>query len=381
MACKLTTSKSPTQNIEDAQDIRMRPGQGDYEVLCKDGTTEIVTIEQLRQGEVCVGRAARSKIVCGQVAHGYVPISTENGRPIGDPMDQSSCQLATQASKFEAVCGLKNRIFGLYRVTDQAWLGGLGTITACVAASNNAKRGTVCVGLNGQTRLTSIATGQAFGDGLEFQECQNLIGNVRYLSVCARIDGQFHVVRVTDGQKLGDGTDFHTCNNAISNSSLELTCVSKLGGMVPARYTDGLVLGDVVTPSACNNIVSVSKEGITCSMRRGAYYLTRIQDNASLSSEGDIWQGCLDSLKAANFKVVCTPERDLLVPTRVLDQYKLGQAMLRQNCLDATKAILRDTICTHRDGQFYLTKISTGEYLGGARPWNECIRAQRNGAF
>lgn len=380
-ACKTSSSSSTVQNIEDAQSIQLRPGQGDYEVTCKDGTVEIVTQDQLRQGKVCVGMGDRAKVVCGQFKNGYVPMNADTGLPMGDPMDQSSCQLATKSTMFGAVCGLNQNMYGIYRISDQRWLGGLGSITACVAASSNAKRGTVCIGPTGQTKLTVIATGRPFGDELELQECQNMLQSVAYSAVCARFDGDFKVTRVTDGYPLGEATDFYTCNTAVASSSIALTCAGKSGGMVPVRYTDAFSLGEPMSANACNTIVSSYREGITCSLRDGGYFITRVDDGVRLGDRGDVWQGCLDSLKAANFKVVCTPQGEGMIPIRVYDKIRLGSAMQRQQCLDATSSILRDTICTYKNGQFYLTKISTAEQLGGPRTWHECINSQRNGIF
>ena len=377
-SCRSSHVSSKSSNLVDIQDITLRQAQNDYDVTCRDGSREIITIDEMRRQEMCNGAGTRQETVCVSVSGGQLPSSSKTGKSFGQPMLSSECELVTAMSRFGAICGYDNG-YGPYRAADGVQLGRVGSIADCVSSTNGAKRGVICGGFDGQYFMTEIATGRKYGSiALSFDTCMRVLATTTFQTVCAPTGSLYFATRISDGRAMGEGRSMQECMAANTAASPDVVCVGRGGQLVPARSADGGELGQPMSLITCTSITQNVREGALCARFNGNYYTTRIADGAKLGDMGETPESCLELMSAANHKVVCAAVGGTYVPTRIADGGKLGGGMRKQDCLTATQGIQKNIVCTFSSGGYYPTRIADGQKLGLGKTLDDCMDALRN---
>ena len=370
-----------TEGVQDIQKMTLRQPQGDYQVLCRDGTTEFDEAEKVLRNDICNGNGTVQEVVCVSASGGFVPTSTKTGRTFGTPMAESDCNLATSAARYGAVCGYSGG-YGPFRIADGAQLGQGSSINGCTAATRGARRGVICTGTGGQVFLTDITTGRTYGDRLTMSDCLDSLSSVRYETLCSMQNNQFYITNILTGQSYGEGRSKVDCFDASSNASAHSVCIGRNNQWVVARGIDGRELGDAMSLADCKEMTQGIREDALCTRHNGLFFPTSLNSGATLGNVGDSLDNCLHLIRAANFQVVCTQvSGGGYAPTRITDGYTMGQPMPVESCTDATTAIQRAMVCTYKNGQYFPTRIEDGAALGSGTTLPNCLGAVANGAI
>ena len=370
-----------TESVQDIQKMTLRQPQGDYQVLCRDGTTEFDEAEKVLRDDICNGNGTMQEVVCISTSGGFVPTSTKTGRTFGTPMAESDCNLATNAARYGAVCGYSGG-YGPFRIADGVQLGQGPSISSCTEATIGARRGVICTGTGGQVFLKDITSGRTYGDRLTTSDCLESLSSVKYETLCSMQNNQFYITNILTGQAYGEGRSKGDCFDANSNASSHSVCIGRNNQWVVARGGDGRELGGSMPLADCKKITQGIREDALCTRHNALFFPTGLNSGATLGNVGDSLDHCLHLVGAANSQVVCSQvSGGGYAPTRIRDGYTMGQPMPVESCTDATSAIQRDMVCTYNNGQYFPTRIEDGVSLGSGTTLAKCLSAVANGAI
>ena len=370
-----------TESVQDIQKMTLRQPQGDYQVLCRDGTTEFDAAEKVLRNDVCNGNGTMQEVVCISASGGFVPTSTKTGMKFGTPMTESDCNLATTAARYGAVCGYSGG-YGPFRIADGVQLGQGPSISSCTDATRGARRGVICTGTGGQVFLTDITSSRTYGDRLTTSDCLDSLSSVKYETLCSMQNNQFYITNILTRQAYGEGRSKLDCFDANSNASPHSVCVGRNNQWVVARVGDGREFGDSMPLAECKQMTQGIREDALCTRHNSLYFPTSLNSGATLGNVGDSLDRCLHLIRAANFQVVCSQvSGGGYAPTRIEDGVAMGQPMPEESCTDATTAIQRAMVCTYKNGQYFPTRIEDGTALGSGTTLSNCLSAVANGAI
>ncbi|MBI4406058.1 MAG: hypothetical protein HY537_18005 [Deltaproteobacteria bacterium] len=244
--------------VEDAESIIKRP-DGRFDVKCNDGTREIVTVQQLKDNEVCRNGSSigRFQVECEGSAFRVYPVRAKDGFRFGSYMSGDECLQVARAALRDIVCsqvGTGN--WYITRISDGKRLGRPTNFNSCIAASYFNRQSMTCAPFaSGNWRPTKVQTGETIGFDTNFEQCLTALKKTREGVVCGLVGNGFWApYRIKDRQKLGAFTDFTGCTQATDDAFEGKVCVNRGSswwqGIVIATeqpITDMLPLGACIT--------------------------------------------------------------------------------------------------------------------------------------
>jgi hypothetical protein len=223
-------SSSDVKDISDIASMQRQP-DGTFSVICTSGRQEVVTAEQIRIGQVCVGTGpSPGSVYCRQASSSSVfsPARTESGAWLDDSPGTTlaNCQQQIERAYSGYYCRqLKNSptLFSPAKTSDGTWLDDApGTsLDDCASQIDNVDFAVYCRQLKNSPTLFSPAkpsTGAWLDDapGTELAACGRQVSRARTSLYCRQLKNSptlFSPARIADGGWVDNapGTSLDVC--------------------------------------------------------------------------------------------------------------------------------------------------------------------------
>jgi hypothetical protein len=251
-------AKSPPSHVAAMDDVEvmLRRPDGMYKVKCRNGSTELDSSEQVRNGDVCNGSSQTNRypVRCEGAGSSVQLVRSNDGFTFPGFMDPADCRRVVQATRLDVTCiSSATDTWWITRLSDGERIGTRTSLDQCLLSSGSNRQGITCATNGLGWQVVRVVDAHTFGANSLVDECTQALQANREGVVCTqRTIGHWAPTRINDGQMLGLAGDFSDCVDATDEAYSGKVCtMTRPGRWHLTNILDGISLGASVALDAC----------------------------------------------------------------------------------------------------------------------------------
>ena len=161
------------------------------------------------------------------------------------------------------------------------------------------------------------------------------------------------------------------CNGTASTQ--DVVCIAVSGGFVPTSTKGGKAFGRPMAEQDCRAATVAARFGVVCG-NSGIFGQYRISDGVQLGQVSSIG-ACVAATTGARHGVICAGKEGDTFLTDITSGRRYGDRINMRECLENLSGVKYETMCSFSNNQYFITNIISGKTYGEGRGKAECLAA------